>query len=258
MKATAQPETVKVDQRRAPVTRRPAPNWEHETELCSHGTSLVAGVDEAGRGAWAGPVVAGAVIFPSPELLAERMSQDEQAAKLSMLRDSKLLTAAVREKLIDVIRATACATGVGIVSAALVDVIGLGPANRLAMTRAVRDLGTRPDFLLVDAFKIHSLRIPQRPIIRGDATCMSIAAASIVAKVTRDRIMHEQDQAFPGYGFTKHKGYGTRSHVDSLLRLGVSSIHRRSYAPIAAMLAGDFSKVSDAIEEEATPDGGGE
>ena len=256
MKATADP--LRLPDDRPPVThpttphlRHPIPTWEHELELCSHGTSVVAGVDEAGRGAWAGPVVAGAVIFPRPEVLAEKMRLDEQAAELSLLRDSKLLTAAVRERLLDVIRAMACAIGVGIVSPALVDIIGLGPANRLAMTRAVRDLGVRPDFLLVDAFKIHSLPIPQRPIIKGDATCMSIAAASIVAKVTRDGIMRKLDKVYPGYGFAQHKGYGTRSHVDMLLRLGVSAIHRRSYAPIVAMLAGD------AIEEEVEADGGG-
>ncbi len=222
-----------------PVIRHPAPTWEHELDLCSQGALLVAGVDEAGRGSWAGPLVAGAVIFPQPGVLAERMRRDELAAELSLLRDSKLLSSTVRERLLEVIQATACAVGVGVVSSALLDLIGLGPANRLAMTRAVRDLGVRPDCLLVDAFKIHSLRIPQRPIIRGDTLCMSIAAASIVAKVTRDRIMRGYDKEYPGYGFAQHKGYGTRGHVDALLKLGVSPLHRHSFAPIGAMLAGD-------------------
>ena len=235
----------------SPITHHPPPTWEQELELCSLGASLVAGVDEAGRGAWAGPVVAGAVIFPQPEALLERMRRDELAAELSLLRDSKLLPAALREQLFDVIGATACAAGVGIVSPALVDVIGLGPANRLAMTRAVRDLGVRPHFLLVDAFKIHSLRIPQRPIIRGDALCMSIAAASIVAKVTRDRIMRGYDAEYPGYGFAQHKGYGTRAHVAALLKLGVSPLHRRSYAPIVAMLAGKYVEAVEEVSADA-------
>jgi ribonuclease HII len=223
----------------APGTRQLIPSWDHELELQSKGLSLVAGVDEAGRGAWAGPLVAAAVIFPHPDLLLERMQVDEMVAELSLLRDSKMIPAAVRERLLGVIQQTAYATGVGVVSSGLIDVIGVGPANRLAMARAVRDLRIRPDFLLVDAFKIHSMPIPQRPIVKGDATCMTIAAASVVAKVARDRIMCELDELHPGYGFARHKGYGTRSHVESLLRLGVSPVHRRCFAPIGAILAGE-------------------
>jgi ribonuclease HII len=118
------------------------------------------------------------------------------------------------------------------VSPALLDVIGVGPANRLAMARAVRALEVRPDFLLLDAFRLPSMPIPQRPIIKGDATCMSISAASVVAKVTRDRMMCELDAAYPGYGFAQHKGYGTQLHAEALDRLGVLPIHRRSFAPI--------------------------
>lgn len=223
----------------APDTRHLVPTWDHELELHSKGVPVIAGVDEAGRGAWAGPLVAAAVVFPHPDLLLTRMQVDETVAELSLLRDSKMIPAAVRERLLGVIQQTACAVGVGVVSSALIDVIGVGPANRLAMARAVRDLRVWPDFLLVDAFKIHSMPIPQRPIIRGDATCMTIAAASVVAKVARDRIMCELDEMYPGYGFARHKGYGTRSHVESLLRLGVSPIHRRCFAPIGAMLAGE-------------------
>jgi ribonuclease HII len=164
------------------------------------------------------------------------MPLEALAAKLSLLRDSKMLSPAVREKLLEAVQAMACAVGVGVVSAALIDVIGVGPANRLAMSRAVRNLGIWPDFLLVDAFKIHSMPIPQRPIIKGDATCMTIAAASVVAKVTRDHIMEALDAEYPGYEFAQHKGYGTRLHVAALLRLGVSPIHRRCFAPIGAML----------------------
>jgi ribonuclease HII len=220
-------------------TRQLIPSWDHELELQSKGLSVVAGVDEAGRGAWAGPLVAAAVVFSDPNLVFARMQVDEMAAELSLLRDSKMIHAAVRERLMGVIQQTAYAVGVGVVSSGLIDVIGVGPANRLAMARAVRAMGVWPEFLLVDAFKIHSMPISQRPIIKGDATCMTIAAASVVAKVARDRIMCELDELHPGYGFARHKGYGTRSHVESLLRLGVSPVHRRCFAPIGALLAGE-------------------
>jgi ribonuclease HII len=223
----------------ASKTRQLIPSWDHELELQAKGLSIIAGVDEAGRGAWAGPLVAAAVVFPDPDLVLARVHVDEVAAELSLLRDSKMIPAHVREQLLEVIKETACAVGVGVVSSGLIDVIGVGPANRLAMARAVRDLGVWPDFLLIDAFKIHSMPIPQRPIIKGDATCMTIAAASVVAKVARDRIMCELEGLYPGYGFAQHKGYGTRSHVESLLRLGVSPVHRRCFAPIGALLAGE-------------------
>ena len=215
---------------------RPAPTWDQELELCAQGCALVAGVDEAGRGAWAGPLVAGAVVFPPAYA---HTPPEDLASELAQLRDSKLLEAPVRERLLCAIEGAALAIGVGIVSPGLIDVIGLGAANRLAMCRAVRELGARPDMVLVDAFKLPSLSIPQRPIIQGDAKCMSIAAASIVAKVTRDHMMQELDVVYPGYGFAQHKGYGTRHHQEALARLGVSPIHRRSYAPIQAVLSGE-------------------
>lgn len=220
-------------------------------ELWGKGYALVAGVDEAGRGAWAGPLVAAAVILPrcDGDGLADLTSE------LSSLRDSKMLLAPVREKVLCAIEHAAITTGVGIVSPALIDVIGLGPANRLAMCRAVRDLSVKPDFVLTDAFRIPSMPLPQKPVIKGDATCMSIAAASIVAKVTRDRIMHELDLAQPGYDLAQHKGYGTRHHVDALMRRGVSPLHRRSYAPIRAILAGlpwpPVNTPDEAKEQEA-------
>ncbi len=219
------------------------PNWDNELELHSGGYSLVAGVDEAGRGAWAGPLVAGAVVFPPlPQSSAAGTGLPQLigafSLSLSALRDSKVLSAAVREELLPAIESLALATGVGIVSPAVVDAIGLGAANRLAMARAVRNTGLWPDFLLVDAFRLPALPIPQRPIIRGDASCVSIAAASIVAKVARDRIMCGYDAAFPGYCFAQHKGYGTRLHADCISQLGVSPLHRRSYAPIKAALLG--------------------
>jgi len=225
------------------------PTWDNEMGLHAEGYKLPAGVDEAGRGAWAGPLVAAAVIFPHPRTFSEAACPPGLAAELDRLRDSKLLSACVREELLECVRATALAVGVGVVSPELADVIGIGPANRIAMARAVRDLGTWPDFLLLDAFRLPTMPLPQRAIIKGDATCMSIAAASIVAKVTRDHIMQEVGVHYPGYGFDQHKGYGTRSHVEALLRLGVSPHHRRSFAPIKALLNGELQ----ALKPDSSP-----
>ena len=180
------------------MTRRTVPNWENELQLCFGGHMLVAGVDEAGRGAWAGPLVAGAVIFPNPHDLERRPQRRRSVARISLrLRDSKMLTANVREQLLDAIKSSALAVGVGVVSPALIDQIGIGPSNRLAMARAIRDLALRPDYLVIDAFRLPLVPIQQRPIIKGDAICMSIAAASVVAKVTRDRIMRGLDSELP-------------------------------------------------------------
>jgi ribonuclease HII len=229
------------------VGRQTVPNWQNELPLCFGGHMLVAGVDEAGRGAWAGPLVAGAVIFPNPHELASA-ENDENAdnaesdglsqlsARLATLRDSKMLTEKVREQLLDIIVSTALAVGVGIVSPVLIDLIGIGPSNRLAMSRAVRALGLTPDYLVLDAFRLPLMPIQQRPIIKGDATCMSIAAASVVAKVTRDRLMRRLDEDYPGYSFARHKGYGTGLHAEAILREGITPIHRKSFAPIRAAL----------------------
>jgi ribonuclease HII len=218
------------------MTRRVAPNWENELQLCFGGHMLVAGVDEAGRGAWAGPLVAGAVIFPNPHELLVASSAADLSAELAALRDSKMLAEHIREQLLDAIKSTALAVGVGIVSSALIDAIGIGPSNRLAMSRAIRDLGVRPDYLVIDAFRLPLMPIQQRPIIKGDATCMSIAAGSVVAKVTRDRIMRRYDEEFPAYGFAQHKGYGTSQHAEAILSAGVAPIHRKSFAPIKVAL----------------------
>jgi ribonuclease HII len=226
------------------VGRQTVPNWENELQLCLDGHMLVAGVDEAGRGAWAGPLVAGAVIFPNPYDPGSAESGDSPdneglqhlSARLTALRDSKMLTEHVREELLDTINSTALAVGVGIVSPALIDLIGIGPSNRLAMARAIRALAPVPDYLVLDAFRLPLMPIQQRPIIKGDASCMSIAAASVVAKVTRDRIMRGLDDEYAGYHFARHKGYGTRLHAEALLRNGITAIHRKSFAPIRAAL----------------------
>lgn len=219
-----------------------APTWDFEHDLYARGHRIIAGVDEAGRGAWAGPLVAGAVVLPHPQDLE---GSPDLASGLAELRDSKMLTHETRERLLALIQEAAVGVGVGIVSAGLIDVIGIGPANRLAWARALRSLGLKPDHLLLDAFKLPAWRAPQKAIIRGDAACISIAAASVVAKVTRDRIMQELENTHPGYGFAQHKGYGTRLHSDAIKLLGVAPTHRRSFAPIRAALLGQFSDLAE-------------
>ncbi len=143
------------------------PHWQNELQLCFGGHMLVAGVDEAGRGAWAGPLVAGAVIFPNPHELGIASSAADLSAELAALRDSKMLTENVREHLLDAIKSSALAVGVGIVSPALIDVIGIGPSNRLAMARAIRDLALRPDYLIIDAFRLPLMPDSAAPHYQG-------------------------------------------------------------------------------------------
>jgi ribonuclease HII len=224
-----------------------APSWDFEHDLYAKGHCAIAGVDEAGRGAWAGPLVAGAVIMPHPEAIE---CEPAWADGLEELRDSKMLTPETRERLLPLIRAMAVGVGVGIVSPGLIDVIGIGPANRLAWVRALRSLGMRPDHLLLDAFKLPAMRIPQKAIIRGDEACISIAAASVVAKVTRDEIMRDLHETYPGWGFAQHKGYGTRHHTDAVRLLGVTPIHRKSFAPIKAAILGQFDALAKIEAEE--------
>lgn len=204
------------------------PSLRFERQLRREGYALVAGIDEVGRGAWAGPVVAAAVILP--------LGRPRLAAALRGVNDSKQLTARQRERLFDVIRSVALAVGVGGAGAGEVDRDGVAPATRAAMQRAVAMLAPQPEALLVDAVDLRAeAPLPQRAIIRGDALCLSIAAASIIAKVSRDRWMAALEARYPGYGFARHKGYGTAAHAAALARLGVCDLHRRSYAPIAAL-----------------------
>lgn len=207
------------------------PGLAREIALAGSGYRAIAGVDEAGRGAWAGPLVAAAVILPDA-------SADDGAALLDQLRgvrDSKLLNAVRREVLLMTITATARAIGVGWVGATELDRIGLGAANRLAWERAVAALDPPPDYLLLDAFRLPASPLPQTPIVRGDRECLSIAAASIVAKVTRDRALAALDQHYPHYGFGRHKGYGTVAHQVALREHGACAEHRRSFAPLRAL-----------------------
>jgi ribonuclease HII len=210
-----------------------APGLAREALLVEQGYRAIAGVDEAGRGAWAGPLVAAAVILPD-------LHETDAAALLAQLqgvRDSKLLDAARREALLTTIEATARAIGVGCVPATELDTIGLGAANRLAWDRAVAGLSLSADYLLLDAFRLPSSSLPQTPIVRGDRECLSIAAASIVAKVSRDRAMIALDQRFPPYGFGRHKGYGTAAHHAALREHGSCVEHRQSFAPLRALAA---------------------
>lgn len=199
-----------------------------EEALWAAGYGAVAGVDEAGRGAWAGPVVAAAVILP-PDPLA-------LAPLLGKVNDSKRLSPAARARAFDLIHRCALAVGVGLVEASVIDQIGILPATQQAMLDALASLTVSPDFVLVDYLALPDLTCPQRGIPHGDALSLSIAAASIVAKVTRDRWMVDRDGEYPGYGFAAHKGYGVATHAAALTRLGPCPLHRLSFRPVRAVL----------------------
>jgi ribonuclease HII len=201
---------------------------DEEQKLWQRGFRRLAGLDEAGRGAWAGPVVAGAVVLPDDRLTLER--------DLAQVRDSKTLTPIQRETLYGQILQVALAVGVGVVPPERIDSLGIVPATRLAMQRAVARLSPGPDYLLIDYLRLADLPLPQRSLAKGDAQVLTIAAASIVAKVSRDRLMVKWDAQYPGYGFGQHKGYGTPQHRAALVELGACSLHRRSFAPVRAVL----------------------
>ena len=203
--------------------KSPPPGFELENAIWGQGTTYVAGVDEVGRGPLAGPVVAGAVIFP----------QDIDESSLIGIRDSKELTATTRERLDVWIHEVALAVGIGRASAREVDVVGIVGATRRAMSRAIGKLQPRPQALLIDALSLPGICLPQQCPVKGDRVSLSIAAASIVAKVARDRLMREADRRYPGYGFSRNKGYGTREHMGALELQGPCIIHRVSFAPVA-------------------------
>jgi ribonuclease HII len=203
------------------------PDLTNEAALLQGGFRSVAGVDEAGRGAWAGPLVSGAVILPDPSSVPDDF--------LAGVRDSKLCSAELRETLFEAIVDAARAVGVGWVSADEIDLIGLTAANELAMVRAVRSLSICPDFVLVDCFRLKSLHLPQRGIVQGDRHCLSIAAASIVAKVYRDAWMSGLAEPHPAYGFERHRGYGVAEHRAAIGTHGMTMVHRQSYAPLRSM-----------------------
>lgn len=197
-----------------------------ERELWRQGYEHVAGVDEAGRGALAGPLVAAAVILP-------------QRVSIKGIKDSKRLTPQARSRLYEELTAEGvCCWALAVIEPAEIDRIGIQPANIRAMIQAVESLPAEPHFVLTDHFKLAALDLPQRGIDQGDSLCRCIAAASILAKVTRDRIMEELDLLCPGYGFAEHKGYGTASHLDALAARGPSEHHRYSFKHVGQMTLG--------------------
>ncbi len=190
-----------------------------ESEARRRGYRRIAGLDEAGRGPLAGPVAAAAVILP-------------RGCDLPALDDSKLLDESLRDRLYDLIMARAIAVGVGMADHEEIDRLNILEATRLAMRRALAGLASAPDYLLLDAMLLPGVAYPQRPIIKGDGLSLSIAAASVIAKVSRDRVMREAHRRFPEYGFDVHKGYPTPDHLRSLVQHGPCSIHRRSFRPV--------------------------
>lgn len=209
----------------------PVPDVAFERAFWRLGLEAVAGIDEVGRGALAGPLVAAAVVLPA----CAGASLRRLRVRLADVRDSKQLTPERRQELVAPIRATAAAVAVGMVEADELDAIGLGPANRLAMERAVLALPLSPDALLLDACLL-DLGQPQLGLIDADARCLSVAAASIIAKVTRDRLMADVDRLDPRYGFALHKGYGSPLHQARLIEHGPGPLHRRCFAPVGRLV----------------------
>jgi len=212
------------------INSRQIPSFAEEKKLAAQGYRLIAGIDEAGRGALAGPVVAAAVIMPGKIASPWR----------DQVRDSKQLTPAKRELLFGNIRQIATATGTGAVSHKIIDTRGIVAATRLAMKLAISRLSPAPETLLIDYLSLPEVPLPQKGIVKGDSLCFSIACASIIAKVTRDHLMIELDRTYTGYGLAKHKGYGTRKHITCLCRLGPSPIHRQSFSPVRDIMQGNM------------------
>lgn len=199
----------------------PTEEFEQEARRC--GYRYIAGVDEAGRGPLAGPVVAAAVILPV-------------RCRLAGLDDSKQLSESERERLYTAILGKAVGVGIGSADAGEIDSLNILEATRLAMRRAVEQLAPSPDYLLIDAVSLPAVGLPARPVIKGDALSMSVAAASIIAKVTRDRLMATYHETFPQYHFNLHKGYGTAKHLQQLACYGPCAIHRLTFAPVQAAI----------------------
>jgi len=225
-----------------------APTIEEELKLWNLGCCRIAGVDEVGRGCWAGPVVAAAVVLPE-SVLAD-------PARLAGVDDSKVLTAPQRQQLARRIIELADGWGVGTVPAHVIDTHGILAATRLAMQVALLRLAQPADALLIDAVQLENWPYPQRSLIKGDARCLSIAAASIIAKVARDRMMADLDRTTPVYRFAQHKGYGTVVHEQALHAYGPSAQHRRSFRPISDFLATGAWPERERLIEMRIEDGG--
>jgi len=208
------------------------PSLAEEAELMAQGYQFIAGIDEVGRGALAGPVVAAAVSLPC----------QIDVPWLKQVKDSKQLSPAKRELLFSCIREVATSVGIGMVHHEVIDDWGIVKATRLAMKLAIDHLSPPPESLLIDYIRLPEVSLPQKGITNGDELCLSIACASIVAKVSRDRLMVELDSIYPGYGLANHKGYGTKQHFSCLYRLGPSSIHRQSFRPISDIIQKRLSR----------------
>jgi ribonuclease HII len=206
------------------------PSFAEEEMLAAQGYQRIAGIDEVGRGALAGPVVAAAVILP----------RQINAPWFSEVRDSTQLTPARRELLFHRIHEIAISIGIGLIPHNLIDAQGIIKATRLAMKLAVEQLSPPAESLLIDYMRLPEVSLPQKGITNGDNLCFSIACASIIAKVARDRLMVEFDEIYPGYGLAQHKGYGTRQHLACLYRLGPCPIHRQSFRPVREIIGGFF------------------
>lgn len=206
------------------------PDLSIEYALYAAGYRHIAGLDEAGRGAWAGPVCAAAVVLP--------LARPDLASLLAGVRDSKLLTPEQREALLPVILEVAEAVSTGWAAPHEVDELGIVAATRLAFARAVAGLRCQVDALVLDYLTLPEIALPQRALPKADLRCLSVAAASIVAKVERDRVMRKLEADFPGYGFARHKGYGTPQHRQALERLGPSPVHRVSWNAVRACASG--------------------
>ncbi|MCY7100584.1 ribonuclease HII [Streptococcus oralis] len=202
----------------------------YEKELYKQGLTLIAGVDEVGRGPLAGPVVAAAVILP-------------KNCKIRGLNDSKKIPKKKHLEIYPAVQDQALAIGIGIMDNHIIDQVNIYEATKLAMKEAISQLSPQPEHLLIDAMKLE-LPISQTSIIKGDANSLSIAAASIVAKVTRDNIMKDYDNQYPGYDFTANAGYGTAKHLDGLKKLGVTPIHRISFEPVKSLVAEEKESLS--------------
>ena len=211
------------------------PSFAEEEMFMAQGYQRIAGIDEVGRGALAGPVVAAAVILP----------RHIEAPWLAEVKDSKQLTPARRELLFHRIHEVAISIGIGLTPHNLIDTQGIVRATRLAMRMAVEKLSPPAESLLIDYLRLPEVRLPQKGIVDGDNLCFSIACASIIAKVARDRLMVGFDKDYPGYGLARHKGYGTREHLECLLRLGPCPIHRQSFRPVRELIGGLFRERGD-------------
>ncbi len=222
----------------------PEADLQHEFRLREQGFRYIAGLDEAGRGAWAGPVVAGAVILP--------LERFDLAHALTGVTDSKLLTPARREAMVPRILSTAVATGIGFATCEEIDLIGIVPATKLAMRRALAQLDIVPDALLVDSLQLPEIVLPCRSLVKGDQKSVSIAAASILAKVARDQHLDHLDTLYPQYGFRVHKGYGTPLHRHALDTFGPTAVHRRTFGPVRALLDDPTDDPGTLPEDAAT------